>query len=295
MPTGATSHDDDATGRNQLLTEVNDGRKCNLVSVCIDAPSHAVTQAIGLLEDLLEHEERIATLLQLSQCDVYLLHFGMLRHIIQVNHMQLLASLQHSDVPIVQINHLIGVFGNGTGIRSQVEIVLSIEANHKRRALAGTDDGIWMHAVNYGDGIGTYHLMQRYLHGFQQSYVVARHDIFDELNEHFCICSTLEGDAPTGQLLFQRQVVFNDAIVYEGQSARGRIMRVRIDAGRLSVGSPAGMRYAHAARDILAHAIGFKVGHLALGLIHIQIPLRIDECQACAVVPSVLQSLKPFD
>ena len=42
-----------------------------MVSLDVDAPSHTVFQAFGLLEDFLQHEVLIATFLYLSEVDVH--------------------------------------------------------------------------------------------------------------------------------------------------------------------------------------------------------------------------------
>ena len=73
MPGSTASHNDDALGLKQLSTVVYQSRQGNVVTFHIDTSTHTVGQTFGLLEDFLQHEVGITTLLNLSEVDVYLL------------------------------------------------------------------------------------------------------------------------------------------------------------------------------------------------------------------------------
>ena len=295
VPAGAASHDDDAPCACQLLAEVDDGTEGDAVALHIDASTHAVAQAVGLFEDFLHHKERVAALLQLAEGDINLLHLGMLCLVVDVHHFQLLAQLQNSDVAVVQIDHLIGIFRYGAGIGSQVEIAVSTETHDQRRALAGADDGVGVLAVEDGNGVSAYHLMQCHLHRFEQREVVAHHDMFDELHQHLGVRDTLERNAACHEVLFDGGVVLDDAVMDESQTSGSRIMGVCIGAVGLAVGGPTGVSDACAAADVLVLAKCFEVSHLAFCLIYVETAVRGNHGNASAVITAILQSFQTLD
>ena len=74
MPRGAAGNDDHALGVEQLLAVVNQSRQRHVVGLYVDTATHAVSQAIWLFKDLLQHEVRIAAFLYLSEIYVHLSH-----------------------------------------------------------------------------------------------------------------------------------------------------------------------------------------------------------------------------
>ena len=220
MPRRATCHDDDAPCSYQFLTIVDDCGEGNAVGIHIDASTNAVTDAIGLFEDFLQHEEGVTAFFQLSQCDVNLFHLRVLFFIVHVHHLQLLSQLQYCNVAIIQINHLIGVFCYWAGIGGQEEITVGTQAHDERRTLTGADDGVRVLAVEDGNGVGANHLMQSYLYGFEQLEVVTHHDVFDELHQYLGVCDALELYATRHQIFLDGGIVLNDAIVNKCQTPR---------------------------------------------------------------------------
>ena len=89
-----------------------------MVSLYVHAASHTVGQALRLLEDLLEHKVRIAALLDLAEVDVDGLHRQRLFLAVKTHHLQFLATTDHGDVAVLQVDHLVGIFHDGAGIRA---------------------------------------------------------------------------------------------------------------------------------------------------------------------------------
>ena len=132
-------HDDEAFGRQQTFLIINHSRKNHVRTLHIDASAHAVVNAAGLFEDFLQHEVRIASLLQLAEIERYRLYLVQAFHILQVNNPS--ASLPRADegnLFVFQIHHLICVFHNRRGIRSQEKLSFT-DAHHQRTALACSD------------------------------------------------------------------------------------------------------------------------------------------------------------
>ena len=66
MPRRAAGHDDHTLGSQQLAPVVDECRERDMGALYIDAPAHAVSQALRLLKDFLEHEVGVAALLYLA-------------------------------------------------------------------------------------------------------------------------------------------------------------------------------------------------------------------------------------
>ena len=193
-----------------------------MISLEIHTTSHTVCEALRLLEDLLQHEVRIATLFYLSEIDVHRLHLQLLFFAKDTHHMQTLAALDDSNITVFEIHHLIGILHNRTGVGTDKELVLT-DTHHQRTLFAGSHNLIGIPLVEHSDGVGTNHLIERHLNGLQQRKVLLHHHILNELHQHLGIRIALELHVLGLQFLFDIGIVLDDAIVDDGQ-----IMRLRI-------------------------------------------------------------------
>ena len=175
VPRGSAGHDDDALGLQHLPAVVNECRKCHVVGLQVHTTTHAVRQALGLLEDFLQHEVRIAALLNLAEVDIDGLHLQFLLLAEDAQHVHLLTAADDGDVAVFEIHHLVSIFHDWTGIRAEKELVLA-NAHHERTLLAGGDDLVRFALVEHSDGIGADHLIERHLHSLQQRQVLLHHD-----------------------------------------------------------------------------------------------------------------------
>ena len=272
---------------------VDESRERHVVGLDVHAAAHAVGQALGLFKDFLEHEVRIAALLNLPQVDVDGLHVELLRLVQDADDLQLLVAAYDGDIAVLEVDHLVGVLNDGTGVGAEEEFVVA-DAHHQRALLAGGNNLVGVALVEHRNGIGANHLAERHLHRRQQVDALVFLDILDELDEHLGVGVALELHAFLLQLLLQVGVVLDDAVVDDGQIARLRIMGVRIAARRLAVGSPAGVGNADGAADVLVGAILAEVVNLALRLIDIQLALAVDKRHACRVVATILEPAQSF-
>ena len=136
----------------------------------------------------------VAAFLDLSEVDVYFLHFQFLFFAEDAHHLQLLAEPDDGDVSILQIDHTVGVFDDGAGIRTNEELVVA-DAHHQRTLLAGGDDLTRVALVDDGDGVGSDDLIECHLHGLEQRELLLGHDVLHQLHQHFRIGVALELDA----------------------------------------------------------------------------------------------------
>ena len=182
---------------------------------------------------------RIAPLFELADIEFYRVDFGIYLGIVLCDDTQFLASFQHGDFSIFEIHHAVGVFHDGRRVRRQEKFIFAY-AYGQRAALAGSNDGVGVPTVENGDGVGADDFVQRQLHGGQQVEVVRDLYVFDELHEDFGVGAALESVAHALEFLLDGGVVLDDAVVYERQVARSRIVGVGIDLVRLAVGGPTG-------------------------------------------------------
>ena len=162
---------------------------------------------------------RETALLDLSQVDIHSLHRQLLFFAEDAHDVQFLTATQHGDVTVFQIHHLVGIFHNRTGIRTQEELILA-DAHHQRTLLAGGDNLVGVALVDHGDGIGANHLVERHLYRCQQVELLLLLDILDELHQHLGVGIRLELDALCLQLGLQVGIVLNDTIMDDSQILR---------------------------------------------------------------------------
>ena len=186
-----------------------------------DTSAHAVIEHVGLVVDFLEHEVWVAPFGQHVQVQVDLLdqHVGLLA--VEVEELHVLASLQQGYLFIVQVTHVLGVLGDGTGIAGHEEfLVLLPDTHHHGRGLAGTDQLLGMTLVDDADGVGTDDFLQGDAHGRDEVIVAQAHGVVDELHQHLRVRLGTEGVTSLQELLAQGGVVLYDAVVDEGEVSR---------------------------------------------------------------------------
>ena len=133
--------------------------------------------------------------------------------------MQVLSATQHGDIPVFQIHHLVGIFHDRTGIRTQEELILA-DAYHQRTLLAGCDNLIRIALIDDSDGIGANHLIERHLYRCQQVELLLLLDILDELHQHLRVGIRLKLHALGLQFGLQVGIVLDDTIMDDSQILR---------------------------------------------------------------------------
>ena len=87
-----------------------------MVCLYVYTTSHAVRQTLWLLKDLLQHKVWIATLLNLSEINIYSLHCQFLFFTKNADNLKFLSTTDYCNISILQINHLIRIFYNRTSV-----------------------------------------------------------------------------------------------------------------------------------------------------------------------------------
>ena len=108
---------------------INECAQCNVVVLYVYSTAHEVSETFGLLEHLLEHEVGIATFLDLTKVEVDRMNSGRQFLVENIHNLKFLAEFHHGNIPILKINHLVGVFNNRTGIRTQEKLAVAYPDN----------------------------------------------------------------------------------------------------------------------------------------------------------------------
>ena len=152
-----------------------------------------------------------------------------------------------------------------------------------------------MATVEQGDGIGAYDLMEGQLDGRQQFDLLALLDVLDELHEHLRIGIGTETDALLLQACLNLGIVFDDAVVDDGQVVRLRVVGVGVARRGLAMGGPTRVGDTDRPSCVLVRTIALQIGHLALLLIDAQHAVGIDQGHSGTIVTTIFQSLQPLD
>ena len=174
--TTSSGQDDEAAGTQEPVAIEIDGREVDAIALVLgfnlqalvhslQAASHTVFEALGLVEDLLEHEVREAALVEHIQIDIDLSDIDIDVLGLKVGDFHLTASLDADNLLIVDIHHMRGVFGNGGGIGGNEElIVIGADANDQRAALASGNERVGLATVDEHNGVSANDLAEGIAH-----------------------------------------------------------------------------------------------------------------------------------
>ena len=260
----------------------------------MQAALHGSAEGARLLEDLLEHEMRKTTLLDLAQAHLQLAHLGRLLDLAQVRDPELLPALDVGDLLLAQIDHLVGVFDDRGGVGAD-EILVLPHADQQRAALAGGDELVRLALVQDDQRVGADHMVERQGDRIVEGHAAGVHHVLDQLDDDLRIRLALKMIPLPGQLGLEGQVVLDDAVVDQRQFMVLGVMGMRIDVAGLAVRRPAGVGDADAAGSVLVRRHLLQVADLALGLVDRQGAAVPDQRHAGAVITPVLQPGKSLD
>ena len=214
VPRGAASHEDDAPGVEKPLSVVHDARQDHVVRLGVDPAPNAVHDGLGLLEDLLEHEVRIAALFELGDAELQLLDVDLALLVVERYDLQRVVAIHDHYLAVIDIDDLVRIFHDRRRVRCQEKLLVADTDDH-RAAAACRDDLILVALLHYGDSVCADHLLQCLLDGLQQRAVVRRTDVFDQIDQYLRVSVALECVTVFDQRLFQHPVIF-DAVYHCG-------------------------------------------------------------------------------
>ena len=185
-----------------------------------ESATHAVAQAIGLVEYLLQHVMGESSLVEHVEIHVDGLHRHVYVLVSEVGDVEWLTGMTNGDLLIIHIHHILRVLGDGSGVGGDEKLAIVLtNANHHRRALACGHQGAGIALVEHGYGVCADTLAQGMAHRLSEVAMVGLLRIFDEVDEHLGVGVAIEMEPTLLQLVAKQGEVLDDAIVNDDKIA----------------------------------------------------------------------------
>ena len=199
-----------------------------------DTGENGFLQGLRLFQNLLEHEVGEAALLGGGRVPVDAAVLLLQGVQLIVEHIHTLRR-QHGDFPVVHIGHVPGVADDGGGVGGD-EVLPLPKADDQRAVLPGGNQGVGVVRADDAEGIGPLDAPQAPAHGFQHvpALLVVK---LQEVGRDLGVRLGGKLHPLAGEELFQLQVVFNDAVMYQGDFS----VPADVGVGVAVVGLPAGV------------------------------------------------------
>jgi len=151
------------------------------------------------------------------------------------------------------------------------------------------DNLVWLGAGNHGEREHARQLLERRSHGaFEVSFEVLLHQVRDD----FGVRLRFELVTFRLQLLLQRQVVFDDAVMHDYDIALAIAVRVSVLLGWTAVGGPTGVPDAEGAVHGIQLDCLLQVSELPLGAPDLKLIVGAIDCKSGRVVSPILEALQ---
>ncbi len=295
VPRRAAGHDDDAPGLQKALPVFQYARDRQPLAVGRYAAADAVCDGFGLLENLLEHEVRVASLLQFGDAHLELGDVDLRLAVVAADDAELLVAVDDGDLSVVEVDYLVGELDDGRGVGGEVVGFGARDADHQRTAPAGSDDLVRILAVDDGDGVGADDPVRGLPHRFEERASGALHHVFDQLHQHLRVRFAPKVVSVLPEGLLEHVVVLDGAVVDQGDASRLRAVGMGVRVVRFAVGGPAGVGDADRAAELLRPGEALQLVHLAFRFVNPKLAARVDQSDARAVVTSIFQPVKPLN
>ncbi len=252
VPARAARRDHDAINAAEFRRAQVQAPKPRCRAFVIHATAEGVLHRARLLKDFLEHEVRVFAPLGIFGLKLKLadLHLGGVRP--EIQDVKPLAR-DGGHVVVVQKNHLARVRHNGVGIAGQ-KIFPIANADDQRRTTPRTHHHFRLFGADHRDAVRADDFAERVAHGLGERIQLRllpaafRVMLPDQVREHFRIGAGMKLVPGLEQALFELIVVFNDAVVNDGDLAGLVEVRMGILITRWTVRGPAGVGNAGFAR-----------------------------------------------
>ena len=149
-----------------------------------------------------------------------------------------------------------------------------------------------MGLVDNDDGVCANDFFQRGANGIRQIQAGAVLHLFDEVRQDFSVCFALQVVPAVRQKAANGLMVFNDAIVNDGNAAAASCVRMGVDIAGRAMCCPSGVANAHCAHRRVLVQMRFQIGNLPLFFFNPEHLVGLKGGDAGAVVPSVFESFQ---
>ena len=197
---------------------------------------------------------------------------------------------QHRHVSVRQEEHVAGVAEDG-GHVGRHKVLVVPDADHDRRSQPRGHDFERIGAGNHGQREHSGEFLDSRAHGVFQ---VPLEVLLDQVGDHLGVGFGLENVALFQQLMLERQVVLDDAVVNHHDLALAIAVGMGILLGGPPVRGPAGVANAEAAvHGVQADGI-LEVAELAFGAAYGKLAIVAVDGQPGGVVAPVLEAFQPL-
>ena len=254
-----------------------------------------VAQGARLLEDFLLHEVAEGAEFHGGGVGADFLHFALDDLVVCIGHGEAFAGEFH-HVAFFQVGHAAGGTGHGQRVGCEERFVLA-NRHHQRGAGARTHHHVGVVACKHGDRISAVQALDRRTHRGEQ--VAARLaarvrvGLVDQVRDDFGVRLRFKAVTDGLQFFTQRFVVFDDAVVHQGDGV-AREMRVRVDGIRPAMRGPARVRDADGAVQVAGLCLGIEIGHARHGARALELAIALNG-DAARVIAAVFQTAQAFD
>ena len=256
-----------------------------------DARQDGAAQGLGLLHDLLEHEVLVAALFRGGDLPVDVVVFLFDGQLHGVEELDAVAA-EDGDLAVLHVDDVTGVFDQRRHVGGD-EILALAEAEQQRRVLARGVDMIRIVRAEDAEGVRALDPVQDHVQSVRDRRDLGQaHAVFHELRDDLRVGLRGELHALLLQKFADLEIVFDDAVMDDGDLAVLGDVRVGVDIVRFAVGGPAGMADAERAGQLCAAVgLGDQVLQTALGLFDLQNAVLLH-ADARGVIAPVLQTRK---
>ena len=284
VPGSAAGGDHDPVEAFELVVGEVETPEPGVAFVLQQVPAQGIVEALGLLEDLLQHEVGEPAPLDGGQVPLdladRLLHVGLgeVAHPIPV-------ALEHYHLAVVEVDHRTGVLQDGRGVRGH-EVLALAHAHQERRAVACRDHGVGLFGADHRNAVGALHVPERRGHGVLQIVHVV---LTDQVGQNLGVGLGNEGVAAPEERLLDGPRVLDDAVVDDRDAAALVHVRMGVRRGRGAVGGPAGVSDPDGPQRGLAPELVGQHRELARGFLDPD-PVSVDDRKASGVVSPILHA-----
>ena len=258
-----------------------------------DARQDGAAQGLGLLHDLLEHEVLVAALFRGGDLPVDVVVFLFDGQLHGVEELDAVAA-EDGDLAVLHVDDVTGVFDQRRHVGGD-EILALAEAEQQRRVLARGVDMIRIVRAEDAEGVRALDPVQDHVQSVRDRRDLGQaHAVFHELRDDLRVGLRGKLHALLLQKFADLEIVFDDAVMDDGDLAVLGDVRVGVDIVRFAVGRPAGVPDAGSAvqqRAVFRHR--GKIFKPALALCNVQHAV-FCHADACGVIAPVLQPRKPL-
>ena len=195
------------------------------------------------------------------------------------------SGVKHRDIAVAQEEHVARMAQDGRHV-GRHEVFAIAQPDHHRRTHARRDNFVRIGARDHAQREHSAQFLHRAPDRFLQIALVV---LLHQMRDHFGVGLGNELVPFQLKLVFELQIIFDDAVVYHHDVAGAIAMRMRVLFGGTAVRGPA--RVADAVRPVhRVHADGvFQVAQLSRRAPHRKMIVAIQDCDTGRVIPAVFQ------